>query len=41
MDFGSKSGTVVTPAGFCAADSPISAKATESNVPVGVNYHFF
>jgi outer membrane immunogenic protein len=42
MDFGSKSGTVVTPAGFCAgAGCPITAKATETTVLVGVNYHFF
>jgi len=42
MDFGSRSGTVVTPAAtFCSAGCPISAKATESNVLVGVNYHFF
>jgi outer membrane immunogenic protein len=43
MDFGSKSGTVVTPAGtFCAgAGCSWSANATESNVLVGVNYRFF
>jgi len=41
MDFGSKSGNVVTPTGFCAVGCPISAKATESNILVGVNYHFF
>ena len=42
MDFGTKSGTVVTPAAtFCSAGCPISAKATESNVLVGVNYRFF
>ena len=42
MDFGSASGNVVTPGGFCAgAGCPISVKATESNVLVGVNYHFF
>jgi outer membrane immunogenic protein len=42
MDFGSKSGTVVTPVGtFCALGCSISGKATESNVLVGVNYRFF
>ena len=33
MDFGSNSGTV--------AGIPVTAKTTESNVLVGVNYHFF
>ena len=33
MDFGSNSGIV--------AGIPVTAKATESNVLVGVNYHFF
>ena len=33
MDFGSASGTV--------AGIPVTAKATESNILVGVNYHFF
>ena len=37
MDFGTQSGTVVIPAGTF----PINAKATESNVLVGVNYRFF
>jgi outer membrane immunogenic protein len=41
MDFGSNSGTVVTPAAPCAAGCSISGKATESNVLVGVNYRFF
>ena len=42
MDFGSNSGTVVTPAAtFCATGCSISGKATESNVLVGVNYRFF
>ena len=42
MDFGTKSGTVVTPAAtFCATGCSIDAKATESNVLVGVNYRFF
>jgi outer membrane immunogenic protein len=43
MDFGSNSGTVVTPIGtVCAAPGcPISAKATEADVLVGVNYRFF
>jgi hypothetical protein len=34
-------GTVVTPAAPCATGCPISAKATESNVLVGVIYRFF
>ena len=33
MDFGSISGTVT--------GVPVTVKATESNVLVGVNYHFF
>ena len=33
MDFGSNSGTVVT--------TPVTVKATETTVLVGVNYHFF
>jgi hypothetical protein len=40
MDFGSNSGSVtagVNP----AVVYPVSAKTTESNVLVGVNYHFF
>ena len=42
MDLDAKSGTVVTPAlTACLAGCPISAKATESNVLVGVNYRFF
>lgn len=40
MDFGSNSGTVVTST-VCPAGCSISAKATESNVLVGVNYRFF
>ena len=40
MDFGSNSGTVVTP-GLCAAGCSISGKATEATVLVGVNYRFF
>jgi outer membrane immunogenic protein len=41
MDFGSNSGAVVTQTGTCATGCPISAKATEGNVLVGVNYRFF
>jgi outer membrane immunogenic protein len=41
MDFGTKSGTVVTAGGFCATGCAINAKATETNVLVGVNYRFF
>ena len=41
MDFGTKSGTVVTAGGFCALGCSISAKATEATVLVGVNYRFF
>ena len=42
MDFGTKSGIVVTPAAtFCAAGCSIDARATESNILVGVNYRFF
>ena len=42
MDFGTKSGTVVTPAlTACSAGCSIDAKATETNVLVGVNYRFF
>ena len=43
MDFGSTSGTtVVTPVRTaCATGCPISAKATESTVLVGVNYRFY
>ena len=41
MDFGTKSGTVVTPAAPCATGCSISGKTTESNVLVGVNYRFF
>ena len=37
MDFGSSSGSVTVN----AVTYPLSAKATESNVLVGVNYHFF
>jgi outer membrane immunogenic protein len=40
MDFGSNSGTVVTPV-LCPAGCSISGKATEANVLVGVNYRFF
>jgi outer membrane immunogenic protein len=39
MDFGTKSGTVVTPTA-CPTGCSIDAKATESNVLVGVNYRF-
>ena len=42
MDFGSRSGTVVTPnLAACAGGCPWSAKATEATVLVGVNYRFF
>jgi outer membrane immunogenic protein len=41
MDFGSNSGTAVTPVGACVAGCGISAKATESTVLVGVNYRFY
>ena len=41
MDFGTQSGTAVTPIGVCAVGCSINAKATESNVLVGVNYRFF
>jgi outer membrane immunogenic protein len=44
MDFGSTSGNVTAPAVGIAAVSgsvPVTVKATESNVLVGVNYHFF
>jgi opacity protein-like surface antigen len=37
MDFGSNSGNVT----INAVPVPVTAKATESNVLVGVNYHFF
>ena len=40
MDFGSRSGTVVTP-GVCLTGCSISGKATETTVLVGVNYRFF
>ena len=40
MDFGSNSGTVVTPV-LCPAGCSISGKATEATVLVGVNYRFF
>ena len=40
MDFGSNSGTVVTP-GVCLTGCSISGKATETTVLVGVNYRFF
>ena len=36
MDFGSTSGNVTV-----AGVVPVTVKATESNVLVGVNYHFF
>jgi opacity protein-like surface antigen len=39
MDFGSESRTVVA-APTCAAGCPITAKGTEANVLVGVNYRF-
>jgi outer membrane immunogenic protein len=41
MDFGSTSGTAVTPVGVCAAGCALTAKATESTVLVGVNYRFW
>ena len=43
MDFGSNSGTAITPVGtLCALPGcTLSAKATEANVLVGVNYRFF
>jgi hypothetical protein len=44
MDFGSTSGNVTAPFVGIAAVSgsvPVTVKATESNVLVGVNYHFF
>jgi hypothetical protein len=37
MDFGSTSGSVTTG----GVVYPVTAKATESNVLVGVNYRFF
>jgi hypothetical protein len=37
MDFGSTSGNVTVN----AVPFPVTVKATESNVLVGVNYHFF
>jgi outer membrane immunogenic protein len=40
MDFGSRSGTVVTP-NLAVAGVPWSAKATEATVLVGVNYRFW
>ena len=39
MDFGSNDGTAFGPV-VCAAGCPWSAKATEANVLVGVNYRF-
>ena len=42
MDFGSNSGSVsVTVVGAGTTVYPVTAKTTESNVLVGVNYHFF
>ena len=43
MDFGSRSGTVVTPGSLfaCATGCSISGKATETTVLVGVNYRFW
>jgi outer membrane immunogenic protein len=41
MDFGSNSGTAVTPIGACVAGCGISAKATETTVLIGVNYRFY
>jgi outer membrane immunogenic protein len=42
MDFRSNSGTLVTPIGtVCSVGCSFSAKTTESNVLVGVNYRFF
>src|SRR4249919_1343400 len=40
MDFGSRSGTIITPAAIpaCVAGCTFSAKATETTVLVGVNY---
>ncbi len=41
MDFGSQSATAVTPlVAACAAGCGFTAKATEANVLVGVNYRF-
>ncbi len=40
MDFGSRDGTFID-AGACAAGCAWSAKATEANVLVGVNFRFF
>jgi hypothetical protein len=37
MDFGSNSGNVT----FSTVPVPVTVKATESTVLVGVNYHFF
>jgi opacity protein-like surface antigen len=37
MDFGSTSGNVTA----VDVSVPVTVKATESNVLVGVNYHFF
>jgi outer membrane immunogenic protein len=42
MDFGSNSGTAVTPIGtVCAVGCSFSTKRTEATVLVGVNYRFF
>jgi outer membrane immunogenic protein len=42
MDFGSRDGTLFSGAGtVCAAGCAWSAKATEANVLVGINYRFF
>jgi outer membrane immunogenic protein len=42
MDFGSRSGTIITPnIALCAAGCGFNAKATETTVLVGVNYRFF
>jgi outer membrane immunogenic protein len=41
MDFGSNSGSVTVAGGNGPVVFPVTVKATESNVLVGVNYHFF
>jgi outer membrane immunogenic protein len=40
MDFGSQSATAFTTVGACSVGCGFTAKATESNVLVGVNYRF-
>ena len=41
MDFGSNSGSVTVAGGNGPVVFPVTVKTTESNVLVGVNYHFF